>query len=102
MSYKARATACFAATAMLVLVLASNATDLSRRSYIIKVQAADGAPLSNVAVAVVDPKTTLSLNRDALVGGGQRFQTDAQGRFSLPPGNTNVFIVVAVSNGFGA
>lgn len=102
MFHTPKATAC-----LIVAVIASsfafaaNASDRQEPARLIDVQAADGAPLSNVVVVAANPRTNLFLNGTAIIG-GKRFQTDAQGRFSLPANDTNVFLATASQFGFGS
>ena len=66
----------------------------------IQVQSADGKPLSHAIVVCLGRFTKTILNGANLQGGNQRFQTDGEGRFSLPLNGTNVAVAVAGNHGF--
>jgi thiol-disulfide isomerase/thioredoxin len=68
--------------------------------YTIQVEAVDGKLLPNATVVCVAPSTNAVLNGTAIEGGGERFQTDVEGRFSLPWNGTNVAVAVANEMGF--
>jgi peroxiredoxin len=67
---------------------------------IVQVEDPHGQPAPGVTAVCVDPSTDAFLKGPTIEGGGERFQTDAHGRFSLPLNKTNVAVVVASDNGF--
>jgi peroxiredoxin len=66
----------------------------------IQIETADGNPLPNATVVCIAPSANAVLKGTAIAGGSERFQTDAEGRFSLPSNDTNPVVVVANDKGF--
>jgi thiol-disulfide isomerase/thioredoxin len=66
----------------------------------IQVEAADGKPQPNATVVCVAPSINAVLRGTTVEGGSERFQTDVEGRLSLPWNDTNVAVVVANDKGF--
>jgi len=66
----------------------------------VQLQSADGKPLSHETVVCLGGATNAILKGNLIEGGNKRFQTDGEGRFSLPLRGKNVAMVVANSNGF--
>ncbi len=67
----------------------------------VQVKTLDGKPMSDVVVVCIGPESPAVLNGSVLAGGGERFQTDAEGRFTLRLQKKNFFVVVANEKGFG-
>lgn len=68
--------------------------------YTIQVEAVDGKLLPNATVVCIAPSTNAVLKGTVIEGGSERFQTDVEGRFSLPWNDTNVVVAVANEMGF--
>ncbi len=66
----------------------------------VQVETTDGKPLPDVEVVSVDHSTAAHLKGASIEGGKKRFQTDAEGRFSLPQDGANIVLVVANEKGF--
>ena len=66
----------------------------------VQVEAADGKPLPNATIVCVASSTNAVLNGTAIEGGGERSQTDVEGRFTLPQNDADVVVVVANEMGF--
>ena len=69
-------------------------------SLTVQVQSADGKPLPQAILVCIGRAKNAILSGTTIEGGYQRFQTDAEGRFSLPGDGKNLAVAVANSNGF--
>ena len=66
----------------------------------IQVQSADGKPLPHAVVVCFGSSAKATLNGTEIQGGSERFQTDGEGRFTLPPNGKNIAVAVADVSGF--
>jgi len=66
----------------------------------VQVETVNGKPLPNAPVVCVSPFTNAYLKGTTIGGGNERFQTDDEGRFSLPWNDTNIVVMVANEKGF--
>jgi hypothetical protein len=73
---------------------------MSTNDITIQVQSADGKLLPHAVGVCVGGPVSAIVNGDVIEGGSQRFQTDGEGRFSLPLTGKNFAVAVAGSNGF--
>jgi hypothetical protein len=67
----------------------------------IQVKNLEGKPVSGATAVCVSPETPAVLKGFTLEGGGERLQTDADGRLMLHLTEQNAFIVIANEHGFG-
>lgn len=74
--------------------------DTPAPSLTVQVQSADGQPLPQAILVCIGRAKNAILSGTTIEGGYQRFQTDAEGRFSLPGDGKNLAVAVANSNGF--
>jgi len=70
-------------------------------AIIVQVETPGGQPLPNVTVVCVDSSTNAFLIGMKIKGGSERFQTDANGRFTFYPQKKNLFFMLATETGFG-
>lgn len=67
----------------------------------VQVQTPDGKPMPDVTAVCIGPKSPAVLKDTMLEGGGERLQTDAEGRFTLQLKQDNTFVIIANEKGFG-
>jgi hypothetical protein len=68
---------------------------------LIQVKTLGGKPVSNATAVCIGPEAPAVLEGPTLEGGGERLQTDAEGRLRLQLQEQNVFVVIANEKGFG-
>jgi hypothetical protein len=67
----------------------------------VQVKTLDGKPVSNATAVCIGPESPAVLKGPVLEGGGERLQTDPEGRLRLRLQEQNVFVVIANEKGFG-
>jgi len=67
----------------------------------VQVQTSDGKPVPNETVVCIAPESPGILNGCILEGGGERFQTDSEGRLIFQSKRESTFVIVANEQGFG-
>jgi hypothetical protein len=67
----------------------------------VQVKTLGGKPVPNVTAMCIGPEAPAVLKGPVLEGGGERLQTDAEGRLRFRLQEQNVFVVIANEMGFG-